>query len=523
MLVRIASLLCFLFVCQLFLPAQECLEQRVEVEDDKVNNLSTTRFFQSTNSGSVLISTNAFNLSESRLIHWFDKDLNVLASRRYFVGEDGEIADIQARASGGYLGVINTPSFQNRFSFYRVFLAKDASSPDDNIVYTSDSSDAPMAVKNILSVQDSILFLSGIKYGEFGVAVDSTFVEKRINNQMIWRHVNRGGVLLGLDGDGDQFNLLVARDNDIEVVTMSGETGWVENSYSISLTGYRFAPSIFRDVEQNSTYLARFADPYELSKYNSTGLEWTYKKTQTLTSDWIDRITDVDFDEEGFIYVNGIFYNEENSSGVLLTKLSPEGELIWEKRYDNEGELWAASRYSMINEGIIYLTGEKSNQAGAWNQFVAAFSLQDGQLLKECSENEISDQRFTSAGIKFHEGNIYTFGDFNDRVEPVLSLRSFDFSDLTSSNEEASPLVGMNIKVYPNPADHRGQLLVEIPLPHQLSHIHIASVNGKEVAAFTLSANQSILQINDLLMGTYVVYARDQAGAVVMERRVVVR
>jgi hypothetical protein len=380
-----------------------------------------------------------------------------------------------------------------------------------------------MEVRNILSIEDSILFLSGIQFGDFGVAVDSTFIEKHVNSRVVWRQVNRGGVLLGLDGNADKINLLVARDNDIEVITMSGETGEVENSYFISLTGHRFAPLIFRDVENNLTYLAKFTDTYELSKYSTSGVEWTYHKIQTLTSSWIDRILNIHFDEEGFVYVNGIFYNEENSSGILLTKLSPQGELIWEKRYDNEGELSAAASHSVLINDVIYLSARKTTELGAWNQHVLAFSVDDGELLKECSVIEVDDHRFSTRGIAFYEGRVYTLGVLNDRIDPVLSLRSFDFSDITSSNEPASFSSRINIKVYPNPADQGGHISVEIPLPHQLSRIQVSSVEGREVASFKLSANQSLLEIADLPAGTYVVYAQDQVGKVVAEQRVVVR
>jgi hypothetical protein len=82
--------------------------------------------------------------------------------------------------------------------------------------------------------------------------------------------------------------------------------------------------------------------------------------------------------------------------------------------------------------------------------------------------------------------------------------------------------MGSNIKVYPNPADHRGQVSVELPVPHQLSRIHLTSVSGKEVAVFPLSANQAELQITGLSAGTYVLSARDEAGVVFGVRRVVV-
>ncbi|WP_273447947.1 T9SS type A sorting domain-containing protein [Neolewinella agarilytica] len=523
LLLRRAFLFCLLLCSQWSLSGQECLDQRVDSNEDEVEFSPFFYSFQSSVDGSLLLATNARQDDNSRLVHLYDRDLNILRDWRYALERDGEIADIQARESGGYLGVINTPSFQNRFSTYSIFLIEDASTPEENIIYTSDFRDAPMKVENILSVQDSVLFLSGVYHGEWAVTPDSTFIEKQVNNQTVWRHINRGGVLLGLDGDADKINLLVARDNDIEVITMSGETGEVESSYFISLTGHRFAPLIFRDVEKNITYLAKFTDTYELSRHSSAGTDWTYHKVQTLTSDWIDRIRDIQYDEDGFIYVNGIFYNEENSSGILLTKLSPEGDLIWEKRYDTEGELSASSSFSTIEDRVIYLSARKTTQAGAWNQHVLAFSLDDGRLLKECSVIESDNHRFSSAGIKLYEGIVYTFGSFNDRVDPVLSVRSFDFSDLTSSNAGASPAAQMNIKVYPNPTDRGGQVSVEIPLPHKLSRIQVMSVEGREVVSFGLSANQSQLQIEELPAGTYVLYARDQGGVVVAERRVVVR
>lgn len=514
----------FLFLgYQLLLPAQECLDHRNEMTTGRVSNMPAPYFFQSPTDGSMLLATNVRQLDNSRLVQLFDKDLREIRGWRFSIDRDGEIADVQACASGGYLGVINTPSIENRNSFYSVFLVENASSPDSNIVYSSDNSSSSMEVENILSVEDSILFLSGTKFGEFGVVADSTFIEKQVNNQTVWRHIYRGGVLLGLDGNADKINLLVARDSNIEVVTMSGETGEKGNSYFISLAGYRFAPLIFRDAEQNFTYLARFTNDYELSRYSSDGLDWTYHKVQTLTSNWIDRIADIQFDGEGFIYVNGVFYNEENSSGVLLTKLSPEGEFIWEKRYDNEGELWAASPHSFVFKNVIYLVGEKGNQLGAWNQFVIAFSLDDGELLKECSILEAGDHRFSSRGITYYEGKVYTLGVLNDRISPVLSLRSFNFSDITSSNEPASSSSRINIKVYPNPADQGGHISVEIPLPHQLSRIQVSSVEGRELASFKLSTNQSLVKIADLPAGTYVVYAQDQVGKVVAEQRVVVR
>ena len=515
-------LFCLIAICQSFLPAQECLEVRVDFEGEQVSNFPAPYSFQSITNGDILLATNTRQIDNSRLIHLFDSDLSLLSSQQYAVERDGTIADIQPMASGGYLGVINTPFFQNALSTYSIFLVEGASSPDNNIIYTSDPASAgPMEVSNILSVEDSILFISGTRFGEFGVVADSTFLEKQVNNETVWRHINRGGVLLGLDGDADSLNLLVARDNAVETVTISGETGETGSSYFSSLAGHRFAPLIFRNVESNTTYLAKFTDTYELASYSSTGTDWTYLKEQTLTSDWIDRILDVQFDDDGFIYVNGIFYNEENGSGILLTKLSPQGELIWEQRYDNEGELSTAASYSVINGGIIYLSARKTSPTGAWNQHVLAFSLEDGQLLKECSLIEEDDHRFSTRAISFFDGKVYTFGPYNDRVEAVLSLRSFDFSDLTSSNEETAPLI--YFKVYPNPADARGQLTVELPVLHQLSRIRVTSVNGQQVASYPLHDNQLKLKINNLSPGAYVLSVHDKAGGVTGRQQVVIQ
>ncbi len=522
---KISGVIYFFLIFQLLLPAQECLNQRVDFLEESGGNMPAPHSFQSTLDGHILIATDTRLFGGSkRLVNLFDQDLNVLSSQQYTVDRDGTIADIQARASGGYLGVINTPSFENAFSSYSIFLVEDASSPDDNIIYTSDPATiGAMEVSNILSVEDSILFISGTKFGEFGVEADSSFLEKRVNNETVWRHTRRGGYLIELDGDADSLNLLVARDNAVEIITLSGETGDIGSSYFASLSGHRFKPLFFRNLETNTTYLAKFTETYEISSFSPSGATWTYHKEQTLSSSWIDRILDVHFDNEGFIYLNGIFYNEENASGILLTKLSPEGELIWEQRYDNEGELSASAYRSVIDGEIIYLAALKPNQAGAWNQSVLAFSLEDGQLLKECSLIEQDDHRFLARGISVFEGRAYTFGTYNDRTTLVLSLRSFDFSDLTATDDVPLSFTASNLKVYPNPSDAKGQLSVDLPARHQLAQIRVISVSGKEVAAYPLSNNQPRLSISGLAAGTYVLLANDKVGKTVAQQRVVVQ
>ncbi len=520
---KISGVICSLLIFQLLLPAQACLNQRIDVLEEREGYISEPHYFQSTTDGNFILVTNTRLVDRAGRVHLFDRDLNVLNTQAYPIEWDGLIVDLQPRASGGYLGVINTPTIHNAFSTYSIFLMEDASSPENNIIYTSNPEEARREVSNILSVEDSILFISGTKYGEWGVTADSSFLEKRVNNETVWQHTRRGGFLLGLDGDADSLNLLVARDTSVEVITIAGETGDISSTYLASLNGHRFPPLIFRDLETNTTYLAKFTETYEISSFSPSGANWTYHKEQTLTTSSIDRILDVEFDSEGFIYLNGIFYNEENASGILLTKLSPEGELIWEKRYDNEGELSASASRSVIDGEIIYLSALKPNQAGAWNQFVLAFSLEDGQLLKECSLIEQDDHRFSTKGISVFEGMVYTFGAYSDRTTPVLSLRTFDFSDLTSAEDVPSSFTASNIKVYPNPSDSRGQLSVELPLPHQLAQIRVVGVKGEEVALYPLSANQSTLRISGLTTGTYVLLANDKAGKIVARQRVVVQ
>lgn len=106
-------------------------------------------------------------------------------------------------------------------------------------------------------------------------------------------------------------------------------------------------------------FLSRFA----LVKYSAAGdTLWTfyYGGTQQITS----AASDLLIDETGNIYVTGnVKYLETNDFGLMLLKLSPSGEILWESIY-TEGSYGFTGLSARIIDSTFYLWGRTGSPQG---------------------------------------------------------------------------------------------------------------------------------------------------------------
>jgi len=471
--------------------------------------------------GSVLAVNTSGLFDNVRMTQLYDADLLLITSQNDTSSVDGTRTQITKDSGLGHIGVTSFLTFQNSFNWFNIF-SFDASGVTS--LFESNDVEESLTATHILSVNNSTLITAGNVYGYFTTTPDSVFVEQFKDHQPSWRVSSPGHHVLALDRSEELINLTVARTNRLDVFSYESATGELGSSYTIDISDYRFTPLVFRFPKNNITLIAKATDTYEVSCFDVNGLKWGYHKLQTAATTSIDRIGDIQFDDEGNAYLTGIFYTEESGSGVLISKLSPDGDLKWERRYDNAPNLKTWSSHSIIAGDILYVSGQETTESGAWSQFVTAYSLEDGRLLKESKTPENGEYRFSTKALKVCDTQVLALGSVSGPDREEFVLRKFDFPTTPTSTDDFSPSLHHDGKlfVYPNPAESMSAS-VKLNDRHAISYLEIVSISGNLESELRVMPGQQEIRIPVAKPGVYIVVAYNQHHQPVAQERVIIR
>ncbi len=471
--------------------------------------------------GSVLVVNSSGLFDNVRVTELYDEDLLLITNQSDTSSVDGTLTQITKDSGLGHIGVTSFLTFQNSFNWFDIF-SFDASGATS--LFESNDAEESLTATHIISVDNSTLITAGNVYGYFTTTPDSVFVEQFKDHQPTWRVSHPGNHVLALDSSEALINLTVARTNKLDVFSYNSATGEQESSYAIDISDYRFTPLIFRFPKSNTTLVAKATDNYEVSCFDVNGFKWGYHKLQTAVTTSIDRIGDIQFDDEGNAYLTGIFYTEESGSGVLISKLSPDGDLKWERRYDNASHLKTWSSHSIINGDILYVSGQETTESGGWSQFVAAYSLTDGRLLKESKTPENSDYRFSTKALKVCDNQVLAMGSVSGPDREEFVLRKFDFPTTPTSTDDLSSSLPSEGKlfVYPNPAE---SMLASIRLSeqHSVSYLEIISISGITEFQLRVRPGEQNIRIPVAKPGVYIAIAYSEDHEPIAQERVIIR
>lgn len=501
--------------------AQSHLINEVVLFDGVTDVTAPPTFEISPLDGSVLVVNSSGIHDNIRVAELYNEDLLLIANENDTSDVDGTLTQITKDSGLGHVGVTSHLTFQNSFNWFEIFSFGASGSTS---LFQSDDTEESLTATHILSVNNATLFAAGNTYGYFTPTPDSVFIEQFKDRQPTWRVSEPGNHVLALDRSDEFIQLTIVQANKLNVFSYNMGTGAMENSYSIDISDYRFMPLVYRFPKSNVTLVAKATETYEVSCFDVNGFKWGYHKLQTAETTSIDRIGDIQFDDEGNVYLTGIFYTQETGSGVLISKLSPDGDLKWERRYDNAPNLKTWSSHSIINGDILYVSGQETTENGGWSQFLVAYSLDDGQLLKESKTPENGEYRFSTKALKVCDNQVLALGTVNGPDREEFVLRKFDFPTTPTStdNLSSSRLNGEKLIVYPNPAE-RMSASVKLTDQHTISYLEIISISGQVEDQLRIAPGQQEVRIPVTKPGAYIVIAYNQDHQAVARERVIIR
>ncbi len=147
-------------------------------------------------------------------------------------------------------------------------------------------------------------------------------------------------------------------------------------------------------------------EDFLLLKLNSDGTK-AWLNTYDGQYDESNIPSDLKFDKDGNIYVLGRSWATGTNSDIVLIKYTPEGELIWSVRYDNENS-WDSAVMALDEAGGIYLAGSSFSPAGYY--WITLKYDQAGSLLWQ-DLRETSMNSFPSNLVVSRTGDVYVAGD----------------------------------------------------------------------------------------------------------------
>ena len=501
--------------------AQSHLINEVVLFEGGTDIATTPTFEISPLDGSVLVVNSTGIRDNVRVAELYNEDLLLITSKNDTSSVDGTLTELTKDSSLGHVGVTSHLTFQNSFNWFEIFSFGAAGATS---FFDSSDVEESLTATHIHAVDNATLITAGNAYGYFTTTPDSVFVGQFKDHHLTWSVREPGSHVLALDRSNEFIQLTIALTNRLNVHSYNKGTGIMENSYSIDISDYRFMPLVYRFPETNDTLVAKATDTYEVSCFDVNGFKWGYHKLQTAETTSIDRIGDIQFDEEGNVYLTGIFYTQETGSGVLVSKLSPDGDLKWERRYDNAPNLKTWSSHSIINGDILYVSGQETTESGSWSQFLVAYSLDDGQLLKESKTPENGEYRFSTKALKVCDDQVLALGTVNGPDREEFVLRKFDFPTTPTSTDDLSS-VRINdgkLVVYPNPAE-RMSASVKLTEQHGISYLEIVSISGLVTDKLRVVPGQREVRIPIVKPGAYLVVAYNQDHQPLARERVIIR
>ena len=146
-------------------------------------------------------------------------------------------------------------------------------------------------------------------------------------------------------------------------------------------------------------------EDYLLLKVNSDGTK-SWLNTYDGQYNEHNSPRDLNFDKDGNIYVLGWSEATGTNSDIVLIKYTPEGDMIWSVRYDNENS-WDSAVMALDEAGGIYLAGSSFSPAGQY--WITLKYDQSGSLLWQDLQ-EVSRGAAPQNLVVSRTGDVYVAG-----------------------------------------------------------------------------------------------------------------
>ncbi|MBL86655.1 MAG: hypothetical protein CMO82_08360 [Winogradskyella sp.] len=242
-----------------------------------------------------------------------------------------------------------------------------------------------------------------------------------------------------------------------------------------------------------NSYIGMFGD-FRLFKYDQLGnQEWVFEVTSDLPDNvTADQVHDIISDENGNIYITGRHYGEGygttnyTNADIQVNKISPQGDLIYNYRYENLGTNAAdvGNKLFLGNNNYITVGGQsQDNLSGGYNYL--AVVLDDlGEPIDTLRSQGLGGDSVIKSVTMDENLNLYVTGTGNGDT----LTQKYSFSNTMNINEV--PETEAKLKVYPNPFSNELKIITEDI--QELSEFILFNLNGAIVYRKSIE-NESVL------------------------------
>lgn len=237
------------------------------------------------------------------------------------------------------------------------------------------------------------------------------------NQLWLARYENLSPTSMAVDGAGNVYLTGYSRGNGLHFVTVKygpdGKQLWasilneqeaerddVPYGVAVDKAGNVFVAGRSRNTTQH--YGAGIV------KYDSQGKQlWATRYTSNVDPIWRDdQARSIAVDPQGNLFVLDESQNPNGPRSLALLKYSTDGELLWQARYDGQGDNLAAS-VAIDADGNILVSGRSRNADSSWVMAVVKYDGTGKELWASRSSEQIADG---GGMILDKQGNVYLLG-----------------------------------------------------------------------------------------------------------------
>lgn len=231
------------------------------------------------------------------------------------------------------------------------------------------------------------------------------------------------------------------------------------------------------------------------------------------------RLTALDADEQGNIYVSGSHYDDETGGATVTTKLNENGEVVWSDRY---GELNIPPHDILVTDELVLVGSSTSLDTANFDYLLLIYSL-DGELLLDLRYDHNGNLYEQIASVAAYGNNVYVTGEtslsFNFSDSTYLLTQRYKLDGLVAAHAQEKIIQGVNI--FPNPFIDQIQINQK-EAPYFFNEYLIHSVAGGLVKKGNLTETESQIGIDTSLSGGIYLLTLKAKNGVEM-RKVLVR
>lgn len=298
---------------------------------------------------------------------------------------------------------------------------------------------------------------------------------------------------------------LTLRIVDDSIISLGYSTDWPQNKRVIILKHsqagdlisssevlYEGSLSRYHIDNMGNSYIGMFGD-FRIFKYNQLGgQEWAFEVPTNLPDNvTADQVQDIISDQEGNIYITGRHYGEYTNGNVQVNKVSSEGNLIYNYRYENLGAnaFDGGNKLFLADNNYLAIGGQsQDNLAGDYNYL--AIVLDDlGQPIDTLRQQGLGGDSVIKSVVMDENLNLYVTGTGNGDT----LTQKYSFSDTASINE--FPETEAKIRVYPNPFLNELEIITEDI--QELNEFMLFNLNGAIIFRKSFE-NESIINFENL-------------------------